>query len=384
MDKIFPHELKQLASKQSNPCISLYLPTHKKGKEIDQDPIRFKNLIRAAEKELNNCGFDQGEAKKIMEPATQLLGDSFFWSHQDQGLAVFITRDEFHTYRLPFSFNENVIVRECYYVKPLVPLLVEGGDFLILALSQKNLRLFNASQYNMEQIELENVPKSIKEALKYDVPERQLQYHTGTGTGKGRRAAMFHGQGVGTDDVIKKKNILQYFQLIDNGINDILKDETRPMIVVGLEFLLPIYRQTNSYGNFLDEIVSNADELTDAELYRKGWERMRQHLNNRKREALDEFKKLHGTGKASGHVEEIVRAAAGGRVKYLLVDITRTVWGAYLAEADQVTLHEQRKEASEDLMDVAVAQTILHDGKVYDLESRQMPEHNAMAAVLRY
>jgi len=47
-------------------------------------------------------------------------------------------------------------------------------------------------------VELEDVPQSIAEALRYDDPEKSLQFHTGTsGGGNGERAAMFHGQGIG-------------------------------------------------------------------------------------------------------------------------------------------------------------------------------------------
>jgi hypothetical protein len=48
---------------------------------------------------------------------------------------------------------------------------------------------------------LEDVPTSIAEALKYDDPEKNLQFHTGTtGGGGGERSAMFHGQGAGNDE----------------------------------------------------------------------------------------------------------------------------------------------------------------------------------------
>jgi len=49
-------------------------------------------------------------------------------------------------------------------------------------------------------MDLGDTPRKIEDILKYDDPEKQLQYHTGTSSGKGKRSAIFHGHGVGTDD----------------------------------------------------------------------------------------------------------------------------------------------------------------------------------------
>jgi len=35
-------DLKSLIRAHEKPCVSLYMPTHRKGREIEQDPIRLK------------------------------------------------------------------------------------------------------------------------------------------------------------------------------------------------------------------------------------------------------------------------------------------------------------------------------------------------------
>ncbi len=39
-------QLKELAQQTSSPSISIFLPTHRAGQDTQQDPIRFKNLLR--------------------------------------------------------------------------------------------------------------------------------------------------------------------------------------------------------------------------------------------------------------------------------------------------------------------------------------------------
>jgi len=47
MDRITMEKLKDtFLTRRSDWCISLFMPTHRAGRETEQDPIRFKNLLR--------------------------------------------------------------------------------------------------------------------------------------------------------------------------------------------------------------------------------------------------------------------------------------------------------------------------------------------------
>ena len=61
------------------------------------------------------------------------------------------------------------------------------------------------------------MPKSLAEALQFDDPEQQLQYHTGAPHGVGRQAAVYHGQGGAKETA--KEDILEYFRQIDQGLH---------------------------------------------------------------------------------------------------------------------------------------------------------------------
>lgn len=72
---------------------------------------------------------------------------------------------------------------------PLLPLLSGDGRFYILALSQNELRLLQATRYSVSEVDLEGVPESLSTALRYDVPEESLQWHTSGRAGTaGKRA----------------------------------------------------------------------------------------------------------------------------------------------------------------------------------------------------
>jgi hypothetical protein len=96
MKNLSLEQLKALAQQTSSPGISIFLPTHRAGQDAQQDPIRFKNLLREAEKQFLDNGMGPREVSALLQPAQALLDDSNFWNHQREGLAVFMAADDFH------------------------------------------------------------------------------------------------------------------------------------------------------------------------------------------------------------------------------------------------------------------------------------------------
>jgi len=142
------------------------------------------------------------------------------------------------------------MVSHHFHLKPLLPLLTNNGYFYILALSQNEVRLLKATHSSVKEVALpESVPSSLAEAIKYDQAEKVLESHSSasaaTRSKGGRRPMMFHGQGVGLDN--EKQTILHYFQQIDRGLHELLHDEMAPLVLAGVEFLLPIYHEANTY-----------------------------------------------------------------------------------------------------------------------------------------
>ncbi len=74
MEKLTLDQIKGLAQQTASPSISIFLPTHRAGRETQQDAIRFKNLLRDAEKQLLGGGMGPREAGALLQ-AVQALGE---------------------------------------------------------------------------------------------------------------------------------------------------------------------------------------------------------------------------------------------------------------------------------------------------------------------
>lgn len=390
MHTLSTSELKSLMVYQNNPCLSIFLPTHRKaGPEMQQDPLRLKNLLHQAEDMLLTRAIENTLIEALLKPIMALLTNQQIWKHPDEGLVILRSLDTFRFYQLPFSIKEKVIVSQHFYLKPLLPLLTSDRYFYILALSQNEVRLLKASRFDVKEIALpKSVPTSLAEAMQYDQPEKMLESHSSASTatrGKGgRRPMIFHGQGAGL--VNEKQTILHYFQQIDRGLHELLHDETAPLVLAGVEFLLPIYHEANTYPHLLPEGVrGNSERLKgrDKILHEQAWPIAKPSMPKEQQNALTEFLNYKDTDRTSSNVSALVPAACYGHIESLFVALDQEQWGTFEPATYTLELHETAASGDEDLLDLAARQTILHGGAVYSLEQDQMPDKALLAAVYR-
>ena len=386
MDNLTIDQLKGLAQQIAFPSISIYLPTDRTGQDTQKDQLRFKNLLRDAEKQLLSSGMKPREVAKFLKPAQQLLKTNpHFWMHLYEGLALFMTSEDFQPYRLPFRVEELLIIARSYYVKPVLPLFTNNGHYFILAISQDEVRLFEGTRNSVGQIDLpEEAPKSLEEARQFKDPQKQLQFQTGTSQG-GMRDGVFHGQGPGDEE--QKVWIESYFNLVDIGLNEIFRQQQTPLILAGVDYLLPIYRKVSSYANIMKEgITGSPEHLRPEELQEHAWPIVEAYFLQEMEKTVEQYQQLAGTDQVADDIEEIVTAAFNGRVDKLVLSVATRVWGSFTPETGKVFIDPrgQGDQNNLELLDFAAMKTLQNGGTVYALDQEEMPTNSPIAAVFRY
>ncbi|HAG85090.1 MAG TPA: hypothetical protein DCL61_29060 [Cyanobacteria bacterium UBA12227] len=382
-------EVKTLVEQPKGWCVSIYMPIYRVGAEIQQNPVRFKNLMREAEDKLVENGLSNREALELLQPAKDKIdSDDNFWQQPNDGLAIFLADGVFHYYRLPLSFDELVVVTDHFHLKPLLPLLTEDGRFYILALSQQDIRLFECTRYSVSEVELPDVPKSIDEALLYDETAKDGQFRISTSKGGTnnpfQHAGSFHGQGSPDQDK-HQEEILQFFHTVNDGLQKYLRAKRAPLVLAGVEYLFPIYREANTYPNLIDEgITGNPENAKPEELQAQAWEIVEPLFLKSQQEAIDHYRELAQTGRSSSNIKEAVSAAYYGRIEELFVAVGVQQWGSFNPDTNTIDLHAEAEPGDEDLLNSAAIQTILNGGTVYAVEPDQVPDEAPLAAVFRY
>jgi len=382
MKTISKDELKTLITKQEGYCISLFMPTYRAGVEAQQNQIRLRNLLRKAEEKLLAGGCRPQEYRTMLEPVHGLIGNVNFWKQQSDGLAVFISSGLFCYYCLPANFEEFIVVADRFYIHPLLRLLRGDTRFHILTLSQNEIHLFEGTKQGIREIEIDTIPKSLTETLQYDEPIKQIRFHRGTPRG-GERASMVSGHGADVED--NKENILKYFRQIDKGLHDLLRDERTPLVLAGVDYLFPIYKEANTYAYLMDNgITGNPKGMSIEQLHRQAWSIVGPHFQKDENEAIAQYRQSSGTGLTSRDIREIVPAAHHGRVGLLFMTKEHQQWGIFDSVTDAVCLHDKMEADSEGLPDLAAIQTFLNGGVVFVLPPEKMPDEVPMAAIFRY
>lgn len=377
-------EVDALIEQESDYCVSLYQPVHRLGDP--QDTIRYKNLLSETRRLLVEKGMRSVAAEKLLAPEYKLLEDSQYWKNPGaEGLAVFFNAGIRERYLLPKKFTESASVALRFRIKPLIPLLTGDGRFFILALSKSRTSLYLGSRFSISDVALpDGTPESIEKTLQYDDPQSQLQFHTGTTrTGQKQRQAMFHGQGVGIDE--ERENTIRFCQQIDKHLKPIFLDHQMPVVLVGVDALPSLYRETDSSGMLTRETInSNPDSMANKTLHEKAWQVVQPLFAEDEEKARSKFLEKHGTGNTSTNIPDIIKAAVTARIETLFVAENEEEWGKFNQENHEIALTAKDSPGAVDLLDFAAAKTLQNNGLVYVRKEEDLPVKAKAAAVLRY
>jgi hypothetical protein len=388
MDILNRAELEQLMRKEQQWCVSIYLPTHRTGTDAQQDPLRLRNLLRGAKNRLSDQGVGRRDVHKMLEPASKLLQEPYFWQHQSDGLAVFLSTNGVRRYRLPLNFEELVVVDDHFHITPLLPLFTGDGQFYILALSQNKIRLLNGTRDSVSEVDIGQVGGSLAEAIPSADHQMSLQLHTSGTTGgmMGSGSVTFHGQAGGSDESAKNE-LLRYFRLVSDGLTEFLQEDRRPLVLAGVEYLLPIYKEANRYPNLIDLVIKgNPDLLSADELHKSAWDILGPLFQAAQEEAVAQYQQLAGQASArvADKLEKILPAAYNGQVETLFIATGMQQWGSFDPVTNEIKLHDQMESGDEHLLDLVAVQTYLKGGIVYVMEAEKVPAGTNVSAVLRY
>jgi hypothetical protein len=275
------------------------------------------------------------------------------------------------------------VVNRRFQIKRLLPLLADSSPFYILALSQNDVRLFRASHFRIEQVEVAGLPANMDDVLNYTAVDRGSQVHSAMKGRLGKQSAVFHGQGGQWDT--RKDDLAEFFRFIDDAIQPVLLEQPAPLLLAGVKYLLPIYRGASGCSQLLEqELAGNFDYHTPTQLLVQAWPLMETALHKDQNEALKRYTTLIGTALASHDIERVLIAACEGRIDVLFVNPDAVRWGRF-NPADRIAItHRRRRAEDEDLLELAIAETLARKGTVYSVEPAQLPGDTNIAALFRY
>lgn len=382
-DTLTPTSLAELVSFAGRPCLSLYQPTHRRHPDKQQDPIRFRHLVKALETSLlQQHGADA--VRDLLAPFEALAQDLGFWNHTQDGLAVLGAPGLLRVFSLQRPVSELAVVADSFHTKPLRQVLQSTDRYQVLALSRDRVQLFEGDRHALDAVTLaEGVPVTMDAALgdERTEPHSTVSSHGGIGRGHG---AMHHSHGGKKDEI--DGDAERFFRAVDRAV---LEHHSRPS---GLPLMLAALPEHHHRFRELSHnpllmaggLMVDPQSLAPDALCQRAWEVVAPLQDAQQVAWRDAYAAAAARGLGSEDLSQVARAAVAGRVATLLIEAERQVTGRIDGSTGRIDAAELGNPRVDDVLDDLGALVERMGGQVHVLPADRMPCRSGVAASSRH
>ncbi len=302
---ISKREFEDLALLQEEPSLSMFIPTFRADKN-ETSKLKWKNLCKNAANELEKSGYGRKLIDTLIGPAKEKLEQPRFWNELSDGYCYFASRRNHFAYALPVHFESAYFISDRFLISPLLSYFSERQRFFLLLLSKQEVRFYEGNKHSITPVKIDDL---VPQDSKMSSEPASLQYHTAGGQ------AIFHGENSGDEERIALE---KYFRDVDQGLLKMLHDEQVPMVLAGVEHLIPVFRDISGYNHIEDDFIrGNVMEDDPVLLHEKAWEIIQRQNRKEKKIHPVSFDELMKREKASADLDAISNYAQEGRVETL-------------------------------------------------------------------
>ncbi len=361
MKPIRREDLDALMTDTQGPAISLYLPTVRAGREVQQNPIRFGNLVREVERRLaERDDIDESTRSALLAPLIRMRDDHEFWQHQDHGLAVYRGRERTSAHALPVPVETSAHIGPAFVVRPVLPLVDFDGRFHVVEFGQETVNLYVGTRYELRPVILpEDTPTCLADVVGHRLSGPHVQHHSGNGPGQ---AAVFHGQGAG--ETKEDGELRKYAAWVARTLPAAM-DPDAPVVLAGTENNVGLFRKVCDWNRLCADWIHGAPGRFEADdLHEKSWAVAEPVIRARRMRHLGAIEGLESKGKATHDLDDAIDAARAGRVEAL-----------YLTDAI---------DADPARIETLARETWIKGGRVFEVDQPMLPGDRTFEAVMRY
>jgi hypothetical protein len=356
-------ELKRLQGHREYPSLSLLAPTHRTAPANKRDRIVVKNLVAEGLKRLHG-EFGKRDVAGLVKNLNQLVA-RVDWQHVQDGLALFAGRDEATAVSLPFGVKARVVIDATFATRDLVFTLNRAPRYLVLVLTEKPTRLFEANTNVLTEFTGKPFPMVHK--------------------GPGGASRLPGGEGINRS-AVRDESHRQFFRKVDEALAALQKEDPLPVVVVGVERYLAFYQEiTKDPEAIVGMVAGSHDAPSPSALGKLVWPVFKSGSTLRRTRALVRLAEAVSVNRHASGIPQVWRAAFEKRCQTLLVE-TGYEYSANLSpEGDRLLRYTgQGAGAMDDAVDEVIERVLADGGEVFFYEPGVLDLHQRIAAVLRY
>jgi hypothetical protein len=229
--------------------------------------------------------------------------------------------------------------------------------YQVLALSSRDVKLFEGNRDVLDEIPLGGVPKNSSQSL-------------------GEEMARF-------DEI---ENSERFFRDVDKSVIDtVSRVSGLPLLLVALPENQARFRNISQNPLLIDEGVNlNADSLSNEELCKRVWMLARPYYDARLEELIEEYGEAQSRDLGSDDISSVIKAAVEGKVETLLVESGRLIPGHINFKTASYEDDDLANPEIDDLLDDIGECVLSKGGNIVMTPAHLMPSGKGLAAIYRY
>jgi len=356
-------ELTFLQSRRDVPAVSILMPTHRTHPDNQQDPIRLRNLIADATRQLTDR-FPKPEANSVINRLNALV-EQIEYRYTLDGLALFVSQEVTRTFYLPFVLKEQLSVGEGFITRDLVFAFNRTPRYWVLALSDIATRLYEGTRESLVEITEGGFPV-----------QRE---------GPGVTEPMPGGFGI-RRSAHRDEYDRQFLRLVDEALQPFLVDDPLSLIILGVETDQVIFSDISRHANLVvGKIMGSYEKTPPHELVQLASPIMDAHLGALRDEVLNQLGQAVGARQYDSGLQMVWKAAQEGRVATMILEQDYHAPAHNESAQQQLQFIEQpnvsdMENAVNDLIELVMAK----GGRVVFVEKDSLKDYQHVAAILRY
>ncbi|MFJ9536033.1 chemotaxis protein [Streptomyces sp. NPDC101225] len=359
-----PSTLSELRRPRAYPAVSVLTPTHRREPENTQDPVRLRNVVAEAKKQLEaDPAVSRERRLDVVRHLDQALTEVDL-AHAEDGLVIFAAPGEHQVWSLARTVPERVVLSDTFLTRNLVSAHAAERPFWVLSVSADRVTLWSGG------------------------PDRVTEDRSG-GFPRTRRPENFDAERkerIGdVPSTFRDEDTRHFLREADAAMGMVLREAPRPLYVTGEPAALALLDEIGSitkeavhvpHGGLAHgtpDAVRQALRPTLAEEARRGTDAVARDLES-----------ARGHKAFAAGVDEVWRSAREGRVRLLAVEenyglTVRDVLGDHLVPAESGDL-----DAREDIVDEIVEQCLETGADVRFVPDGTLGDASGIAGILRY
>lgn len=351
--------LEELKNIVSDCCVTIIMQTHRTLPDNEKDPLLLKNLIREAEKRLqenNSADFVRNIMARIKS-----LADKIDHRHNKESLILFVNENVAEYVRLPITVENRVVVDKTFATRDLVRTLHRETSYYILILGRNKARLIEA--FNNKVVD--------------EVSDGFPLNNTNLNPVQRSEAA------IGS----RQSNLArEFFNRVDKQLNDVQNENPLPVIICTdesnySEFLKIADKSERIVGNlFGNRIDDKAHHVVEA-----AWPVMQKLVTEKNIQRLAELKKAVNSRNVLIDFNEIWQAIEHGQGKTLFVKQGYFQPAKIENNHIELVLPGDTTVANvDDVIDEMIEKNLQFDGDAVFINGNELEKFNGLVLVTRY